>query len=901
MDKNNGRNLTTAMLAFQSGMISRSQMLKAIRDWIKDKNRDLCDILVEQKAIDGDARDLLVAMVAKHEQIHADAPRRSMELLSSIDSSLTKSLQELEDSDVASVVAATARLDNPTENPSQPATSRRTSPSDSVHGRFSVIRPHAKGGLGEVFVAFDHELNRQVALKEIQGKHSFDEASRTRFLQEAEITGGLEHPGIVPVYGLGTYGDGRPFYAMRFIKGMSLAEASNDFHSKHSPTTHADYHAMEFRKLLQRLVDVCFSIEYAHSRGVLHRDLKPGNIMLGKYGETLVVDWGLAKAVGRHTGSSEYSDEETLRPSSGNDSTNTRLGQAVGTPAYMSPEAAAGNLTEVGIPSDVYCLGSTLYHLLTGRPPYQRPEMNDPEIMKAGKFPKPRQLNPAIPKSLEAIALKAMQLRAADRYPSAKALADDIELWLADEPTAAYEEPLGVRASRFVRRHKTLVASLAAIALLLLVSITSYSALLASKNRDLQIANNEIEKQRLRASENAKTARDVADSILDVAERQISNIKSAASFRLDLTQRAHQLFEDAYKQEPTDKDIAFKFAKSCRYLGNLVVQVGDRDRGMRLLEESLKVQLQTALTDQVGLDFLAGTYRDIGSQLKANGKLRAASDSFLQADEVADRLVLAFPDNPNNIRVIGPIALERISLYMELLNYDAALQSASSCEQIYFELAASEKPNDLDLAIAILANSRHVQLLTRMGRLEEARKAYDDGIARSTPWLERSDSVQVRGSYPRTMLYFADELSKQNVFPDDIDEIIDESIRRYQILIETASNSVHKYYLAGCYRVKATIHHARGEQEEIDPAIAKSIEGFKQLLMELDKASYHSALAETHYVNAKLLKARGDDTGYKQQLTEAVNEQRLCTAMDAESLYERQRQIDYEKELAMLD
>jgi len=901
MDKNNGRNLITAILAFQTGMIKRGQLLEAIRTWIKDKNRDLCDILVDQQAIDSDARDLLVAMVAKHEQMHGDEPRRSLEMLSSLHSSLTQSLQELADPDVESVIVETAKLHDQTQNLAEPATSRRTSPGDSKHGRFSVIRPHAKGGLGEVFVAFDHELNRQVALKEIQGKHSFDEASRTRFLQEAEITGGLEHPGIVPVYGLGTYGDGRPFYAMRFIKGMSLAQASNDFHATHSPPTSADYQAMEFRKLLQRLVDVCFSIEYAHSRGVLHRDLKPGNIMLGKYGETLVVDWGLAKAIGRHSGSSEFSDEETFRPSSGNDSTNTRLGQAVGTPAYMSPEAAAGNLLEIDIRSDVYCLGATLYHLLTGRPPYQRPELNDPEIIKAGKFPKPRELNQAIPKSLEAIALQAMQFCAADRYPSAKAVADDIELWLADEPIAAYPEPLAVRAARLVRRHKTLVASLAAITLLLLVGITGYSALLTGKNRDLQIANREIEKQRLRASENAKTARDVADSILEVSERQISNVQGAESFRLDLTERAHSLFEDAHKQEPNDKDVALKFAKSSRYLGNLLGKTKDRERGLRLLQKSLQVQLEAALNDQLGLDLLSGTYRDIGSFFKTDGKLSAASNAFLQADEVAAGLVRDFPDNPNNLRVIGPIAIERIALYMESLNYDAAIQTASKCEQIYIELAASDAPSDLDYAIAMLANSRHLQLLARLGRYDEARKVYDDGLARSKYWLERSDSVQVRGSYPRAMLYFADELSKQNTFPEDIDTIIDESIRLYEILIEKTKSSTHQYYLAGCYRVKATIDHARGKREGIDLVIAKSIDGFTALLKEQDRHSYRGALAEARYVNAQFLKARNDDAGYQQQLSEAVDQQRLCAAGSPESLYERQRLIDYEKELAILD
>jgi serine/threonine protein kinase len=150
-----------------------------------------------------------------------------------------------------------------------------------------------------VFVALDQELNREVALKEMQERHADHAERRARFLLEAEITGGLEHPGIVPVYGLGQYPDGRPFYAMRFIKGDSLQDAIDAFHHAEGPQRDAGERAVAFRELLSRFVAVCNAISYAHSRGVLHRDIKPSNVMLGKYGETLVVDWGLAKLVDR--------------------------------------------------------------------------------------------------------------------------------------------------------------------------------------------------------------------------------------------------------------------------------------------------------------------------------------------------------------------------------------------------------------------------------------------------------------------------------------------------------------------------------------------------------------------------------------------------------------------------
>src|SRR5205814_1937625 len=181
---------------------------------------------------------------------------------------------------------------------------------------------------------------------------------RQRFLLEAEITGGLEHPGIVPVYGLGSYGDGRPYYAMRFIKGDSLKDAIARFHAEEALKKDPGRRSLALRKLLRRFVDICNAIDYAHSRGVLHRDIKPGNVIVGRHGETLVVDWGLAKAVGR-ADPDPSADERPLVPSSASGSAGTLPGSALGTPAYMSPEQARGDLAALGPQSDVYSLGAT--------------------------------------------------------------------------------------------------------------------------------------------------------------------------------------------------------------------------------------------------------------------------------------------------------------------------------------------------------------------------------------------------------------------------------------------------------------------------------------------------------------------------------------------------------------
>ena len=220
-----------------------------------------------------------------------------------------------------------------------------------------------------MFVAKDGRLNREVALKLIEESQAADPQSRARFLLEAEITGGLEHPGIVPVYALGENSDGRLFYAMRLVRGETLKERIRKFHNAGSISRQP----VPFRQLLNHFVRICDIVAYAHSRGVLHRDLKPSNVMLGKFGETLVVDWGLAKPI-EPSGESQPAvlDEVKLRPISGSSVKGTMHGATLGTPQYMSPEQALGQLERVGRVSDVYSLGATLYCILTGSPPLAR-------------------------------------------------------------------------------------------------------------------------------------------------------------------------------------------------------------------------------------------------------------------------------------------------------------------------------------------------------------------------------------------------------------------------------------------------------------------------------------------------------------------------------------------------
>ena len=355
------RNLLFGLLALQNGLIDQVQLVAAFQAWTRDKARSLADQLVARGDLDPDACAGLEAIVALHVKKHGDV-EHSLAAVPANHSTRAR-LAALGEPEIEATLARVTRSQNghATEADDDPdRTSTLSVGAATGDGqRFRLLRPHARGGLGEVFVALDAELHREVALKQILEKHVDDPVSRRRFVAEAEITGGLEHPGVVPVYGLGTYGDGRPYYAMRFIRGDSHKEAIEHFHRDDALKSDPGRRSLEWRKLLRRFLDVCNAVDYAHSRGVIHRDLKPANIIVGRHGETLVVDWGLAKVVGRADPSV---GEQTIAPSSSG-SSETLPGSALGTPAYMSPEQAGGKLDRLGPRSDVYSLGATLYCL----------------------------------------------------------------------------------------------------------------------------------------------------------------------------------------------------------------------------------------------------------------------------------------------------------------------------------------------------------------------------------------------------------------------------------------------------------------------------------------------------------------------------------------------------------
>lgn len=343
-------------------------------------------------------------------------------------------------------------------NTSPPPSSAQIEKDCDTVTRFHNLDWHASGGLGVIYKARDVELRRDVALKFLRDRAVGGSETAATFENEAKITAQLGHPGVVPIYGIGKTDDGdRPFYAMRFVEGRKLSQVISEFHAEDRRRgRRLDAQSAEFRKLISRIVFICSTVQYAHHRGVLHLDIKPDNVMVGQFDETLLVDWGLATKVSRDemrqhpifkSIDSGVADLESNGPKSS--------GEGPGTPAYFSPEQAFRD-AELTFATDIYLLGATLYHVLTGVAPLADATSRFDALLRAreGEFPKPSELRPGIPRELEEICLRAMHKRPSERYATARDMGTDLENYLSDVHVSAHTDTWWERLFRWSRHHR---------------------------------------------------------------------------------------------------------------------------------------------------------------------------------------------------------------------------------------------------------------------------------------------------------------------------------------------------------------------------------------------------------------------------------------------------------------
>lgn len=664
-----------------------------------------------------------------------------------------------------------------------------------TEGRFRILRPHARGGLGEVFLASDQELHREVALKEIVPSLADDPQLRARFLLEAEVTGSLEHPGIVPVYGLGYRPDGRPYYAMRFIRGESLREAIDRLHGDEAAADR-HRHTLTLRQLLGRFVTICNTVAYAHSRGVIHRDLKPENVMLGPYGETLLVDWGLAKLV--ESGATPAADQP-LQPTAASSCEATQLGTATGTLAYMSPEQAAGLVDQLGPASDVYSLGATLYVLLTGRIPFEGNEYHEVrQQVLSGKFPPPRKVAPSVPRPLEAICLKAMAWAPQDRYASAQAMAEDIEAWLAGERVQAWREPFRVRAGRWMRRHRTLVAGSIAAAVVALVSLTTTVVLLTA-------ANNREREARGQADYNFGLAQGAVEGFLTrVGEDPRLRAHALEPLRRDLLESARGFHEHLIRQKPTDPQLRWRRALAYLRLAYIEDEIGSKSRAISLLQEAQGAL--AALSDEFpeNLDYSVSLTKcliNLAALYESQGRTAEAAELLKEARALNEYLSRR---HPQASEPRADLAL----VFNNLARIDLNAGRYSSAEEHYRQAIAideallQEQPSQVQYAVHQASTYSNLSVLYNL------QEQSDKALAA----LEQARAIQEKivAAHSAEPLYLADlattETNIGNVLSASPDRLSDAEAA-YQSAIERRKQLVAKHPEVPGYRNDLALTH----------------------------------------------------------------------------------------------
>ena len=475
-------NLIFAGIGLQLGILSKEQVIRAFTEWLFDKSISLEKILIRQKVLTGQQVQIITKAVQSY-ILEKGSEDKALEGLPQV-KNLDSDLDHLGDMDLHNTLdhAISKRNKINQEKFTQAHFAEKTGTyfskdAEVIDSPDRFIRETFldSGNLGEVYLARDKELNRTVVAKYIKPERAGDELVRALFHLEGEVTGSLEHPGIVPVYGLGKDSNGRDFYAMRYIQGRKLSRLIQEFHGL-SVFEQSKRNSMLI-ELLQYFESVCMTIEFAHSKGVLHCDIKPDNIMIGDFGEVFVVDWGLVVVCNDLNKSNfdavlltpeGHRPRDFYKPSPGAASGlherqgGSRKGVG-GTPAYMAPEQFDAtmneDITSVSTKTDIYALGSTLYHILTGKAPHlvdgNKKESPDAFYFRisSGMITEPRKIAPLISKHLEAIVLKSMEVEPDDRYHTARELAEDIRRYIADEPVSAYQESTIEKTKRWVKKY----------------------------------------------------------------------------------------------------------------------------------------------------------------------------------------------------------------------------------------------------------------------------------------------------------------------------------------------------------------------------------------------------------------------------------------------------------------
>lgn len=737
--------------------------------------------------------------------------------------------------------------DGATIGPSETSLDDPGGDTDAVPG-YELLGELGRGGMGVVYQARDTKLKRTVALKMIlSGAHASDEDMQ-RFQMEAEAVARLQHPNIVQIFEVGEH-QGNPYISLEYQQGGGLDQK----------IAGKPQNIEESAKLIETLSR---AMEVAHQQEIIHRDLKPANILLSSEGEPKITDFGLAKRMD-------------------DDSNQTKTGAVMGTPSYMPPEQASSSIETLGPAADTYALGAILYHLLTGRPPFQSETQLDTLMQVISDEPvPPSRLNSNVPADLETICLKCLQKDIKRRYTTAAALAEDLRRFQTGEPIAARPVSALERGWKWARRRPA-VAGMIGVSALALISLIAgglwYNAQLqdsltvaenrrqeAQEQREFAEKQRKVaEKQKEAADRNFKLARDAVDELTTVSQDELFNLPQMEPVRRALLEKAKAFYETFVDQAAGDPTLASELGKAQNRFGVILKLLGDMSSAQSEFEKAILIQKQLAKDHPdvkeyaselaKSYSYLAGTLADSRlNEFSASRQKEQAIELYHKVIVIQEQLVEEHPDVSDDASDLANSYGLLAQLYFNSKQGEQSIKLHHKAIAIQEQLV-EEHPGVPEYEFSLAAHyANHAGILTSLGKTDEAIELNRKSIAIVEQLFDDYPGVPKYANRLGPLYY---NLANTFLYSGQAEPAIELYLKAHPFQEKKAKDhpDVPQYAsaLAQSYGMASFAYGGNGQTEEALVLYRKAASIQEQLAKDHPEVpEYASALAKTHYNGA---------------------------------------------------
>ena len=754
----------------QEGRINASKLAEAGRDWVYEPQRPISDYIMSSGWLSG------------HEWSEIESGIRSRFDRPTSLYPLTRGNDDSDD---------TSAENNPFDSNENMIPDIFDARDETIHGfgyRYEGVKLHALGGPSLVHEACDTLLGRVIAVKELRPALARNTDYMKRFAEEGKLTAQMSHPNIVPVHDLSPPWSARPYFTMPLLGSRTLKHAIQEHHHQHP---NGDFANRSFRDLIDALLAVCNAIKYAHSRKrIIHRDIKGVNVILGPFGEVIMLDWGLAKRLGE-------ADDPLAQPVPGMSMrpdasiASTAIGQPIGTLTCMPPEQAEGEHEKINERSDVFGLGALLYHLLTNRTPYESDNRDTLTALARACEPlPPRVFAKGVPAALEAVCLKAMRKDPQDRYASAEAFAEEVRRWRDDEPVEAYRDLIPARFNRWARRNQPILSGIGAV---LLTSVIGLGIGLNAVNREkvkvtdfankAEQARGQADSQRILAEEDLASALAMTIRTLDVLRNKLPAVSGSAAerLRLQVASDATKAILPVVERHPRNLQIKMAICDIFRESAKVHILAYRLADASRLYETTIR-NMQSLQPEDLAKpyvrDRLAEYWLDWGSTIRLKEGPAAALPMLDKALKLARGCLDERPGTPEYRRTEARVLAETGLVDRDLGKFAEAETKLAQALACFESLATSAEPGAFDLLLQERAASSLGQVLHESGRTEEARKRFQEAKALAQKLVSR-DLSNIDARYVLAHVKLRDAMAREGA---DSNRDIDGAIADFRAL-----------------------------------------------------------------------------------------------------------------------